>query len=179
MPLRPVPRRSSLSKPLSSLMVRRYHRLPTSAFTDQRPLFIGMPYPHNLNTALSLESIIKSESNNAVLPATIALLSGRIHIGLTRAELSSMSEPSDSSSTKPQSIKVSRRDLTQALARGLNGGTTVAGTMILADQVGIELFVTGGIGGVHRGATQSEFQAPSLLLLRRLSIPYRNPADLS
>jgi pseudouridine-5'-phosphate glycosidase/pseudouridine kinase len=112
----------------------------------------GMPYPANLNTALSLERIIREISLNTVIPATIALLQGQIHIGLTQTELSRLSEPEVSK----KSIKVSKRDLAVAVARKLDGGTTVAGTMALASRVGIETFVTGGIGGVHRGAQSSE-----------------------
>lgn len=111
-----------------------------------------MPYPANLDTALSLEKIIRDHSEQTVVPATIALLSGRIHIGLTRGELERLADPEVSK----KSIKVSRRDLAAGVARGLDGGTTVAGTMLLSKEVGIETFVTGGIGGVHRGAQSSE-----------------------
>ena len=119
-----------------------------------------MPHPANLNTALSLEHIIRQTSHNTVIPATIALLHGRIHIGLTHPELTRLSDPEVSRS----SIKVSKRDLAVAVERRLDGGTTVAGTMALANEVGIEVFVTGGIGGVHRGA-QSSKSGPSLPLL--------------
>lgn len=108
-----------------------------------------MPYPRNLETAQSVERIISSTSNNTVIPATMALVAGRVHVGLSSSTLSHLADPAT------ESIKISRRDLPWAMSQGLNGGTTVAGTMILADLVGIDLFVTGGIGGVHRGAPTS------------------------
>lgn len=113
----------------------------------------GMPYPANLDTALSLEKIIRDTSDNTVIPATIALVQGRIHIGLDRGQLERLADPEVSK----KSIKVSRRDLAFGVTSRLDGGTTVAGTMLLSHQVGIETFVTGGIGGVHRGAQSSEF----------------------
>lgn len=114
----------------------------------------GMPHPTNIHTALSLESIIRSESNNTAIPATIGLISGRVHIGLSKADLEYLG--TFDVPNKKKSVKVSRRDLAVAVAQGLDGGTTVAGTMLLSDQVGIEMFVTGGIGGVHRGAERSK-----------------------
>jgi pseudouridine-5'-phosphate glycosidase len=111
-----------------------------------------MPYPANLDTALSLEKIIRETSSNSVVPVTIALLQGRVHIGLTRGEMERLADPEVSK----KSIKVSRRDLAFGVSNRLDGGTTVAGTMLLSHQVGIETFVTGGIGGVHRGAQSSE-----------------------
>ena len=105
----------------------------------------GMPFPENLETALSVESIIREES---VVPATIAILKGRIKIGLEHKELKELAEDSEA-------IKVSRRDLASALVRQQNGGTTVSGTMICADKAGIRVFVTGGIGGVHRDFEQT------------------------
>ena len=108
-----------------------------------------MPYPANYDTANSVESIIRS---GKVTPATIALIGGQIHIGLTDALLQQISDP------EWKSVKVSRRDLAPVLSQGANGGTTVAGTMYIAQSVGIPLFVTGGIGGVHRGAESSQSQ---------------------
>jgi pseudouridine-5'-phosphate glycosidase/pseudouridine kinase len=127
--------------------------------TDLRPPPVGMPHPHNLHTALSVESLIRSTSSS-VVPATIAILDSRIHVGLSRSQLEHLADPTTDSS------KVSRRDLPRLLTprwtadggrTGWNGGTTVAGTMYIAQSVGIDVFVTGGIGGVHRGAQQSEF----------------------
>ena len=123
------------------------------ALTDGKPLVAlestimthGMPFPENLETALSVESIIREEF---VVPATIAILKGRIKIGLEHKELKELAEDSEA-------IKVSRRDLASALVRQQNGGTTVSGTMICAHKAGIRVFVTGGIGGVHRDFEQT------------------------
>ena len=123
------------------------------ALTDGKPLVAlestimthGMPFPQNLKTALSVESIIREES---AVPATIAILKGRIKIGLEQEELKELAEDSEA-------IKVSRRDLASALVRQQNGGTTVSATMICADKAGIRVFVTGGIGGVHRDFEQT------------------------
>lgn len=100
----------------------------------------GMPYPQNLETALAVENIIRNEG---VFPATIAVSEGRIKIGLSRQELQQFAQNSDP-------VKVSRRDLPVVLSQKLSGGITVAGTMICAQIAGIPVFVTGGIGGVHR-----------------------------
>ncbi|KAL6724227.1 hypothetical protein Aduo_019133 [Ancylostoma duodenale] len=105
----------------------------------------GLPYPHNLETAKSLEEAVRSEGCE---PATIALIDGDVHIGLTDAELSRVADSMDS-------VKVSRRDIAYALNKGVVGGTTVAATMYLANMANIEVFATGGIGGVHRGADKS------------------------
>ena len=123
------------------------------ALTDGKPLVAlestimthGMPFPQNLETALSVESIIREES---AVPATIAILKGRIKIGLEQEELKELAEDSEA-------IKVSRRDLASALVRQQNGGTTVSATMICAHKAGIRVFVTGGIGGVHRDFEQT------------------------
>ncbi|MBC8259569.1 MAG: pseudouridine-5'-phosphate glycosidase [SAR324 cluster bacterium] len=100
----------------------------------------GMPYPQNLETALAVEDIVREEG---VEPATIAILDGRIKIGLSRQELEQFAQ------NKSQ-VKVSRRDLPVVISQKLSGGTTVAATMICAQLAGITVFVTGGIGGVHR-----------------------------
>lgn len=106
----------------------------------------GMPYPHNLETALSAEKTCRDEG---ATPATIAIINGRIKVGLTQAELETLAKGDENA------IKVSRRDLPFVVAGGLNGGTTVASTMIIAAMAGIQVFTTGGIGGVHRGAENS------------------------
>ena len=100
----------------------------------------GMPYPQNLETAYSVENIVREEG---ALPATIAILGGRIKIGLSKQELEQFAQNS-------APVKVSRRDLPVVLAKKQSGGTTVAATMICAKLSGIAVFVTGGIGGVHR-----------------------------
>jgi pseudouridine-5'-phosphate glycosidase len=105
----------------------------------------GMPYPTNVQTAREVETIIRSYG---AVPATIAVLNGRIHIGLSDDDLEYLANPLHQESI----VKVSRRDLAYVLAQGLSGATTVAATMICAQLAGIAVFVTGGIGGVHRGA---------------------------
>lgn len=109
-----------------------------------------MPHPTNLTTALSVESILRSRG---VTPATVAMHSGKVHIGLSESQLEELANP-DAGGVKR--VKVSRRDLAPTLSKGLIGGTTVAGTMYIASSVGIGMFVTGGIGGVHRGAESSK-----------------------
>lgn len=105
----------------------------------------GMPYPQNVETARDVEALIRREG---AVPATIAVFEGRIHVGLSADELEQLG-------TAKQVAKVSRRDLPHVLATGAIGATTVAGTMIAAQLAGIRVFVTGGIGGVHRGAETS------------------------
>lgn len=101
----------------------------------------GLPAPTNLQAARRMEEMIREEG---ALPATIGLLEGTIHVGLSTPELEWLA-------TEAPAVKVSRRDLGPALAAGASGGTTVAGTMIVAHAAGIRVFATGGIGGVHRG----------------------------
>ena len=105
----------------------------------------GMPYPKNVETALAVEEVIRS---NGAVPATIGILGGRIKIGLTKEEIEYMAHAENV-------LKVSRRDLPFVISKKMDGATTVAGTMIAAHMAGIKLFVTGGIGGVHRGAGES------------------------
>ncbi|WP_417025995.1 pseudouridine-5'-phosphate glycosidase [Candidatus Allofournierella excrementavium] len=103
----------------------------------------GMPYPENLTFAAEVERIIRAEG---AIPATMAIIDGRMKVGLSAGELELM--------CKGENVaKVSRRDLPILLATGGTGATTVASTMILASLAGIPVFATGGIGGVHRGAT--------------------------
>ena len=103
----------------------------------------GMPYPQNVETALAVEQIIR---DNDAVPATIAIIGGRLKAGLSREEIEYFGK-------KGQAIhKASRRDLSVLCARGEDGATTVATTMIIAHMAGIKVFATGGIGGVHRGA---------------------------
>ena len=102
----------------------------------------GMPYPENLTFAAEVERIIRAEG---AIPATMAIIDGRMKVGLSAGELELM--------CKGENVaKVSRRDLPILLATGGTGATTVASTMILANLAGIKIFATGGIGGVHRGA---------------------------
>ena len=103
----------------------------------------GMPYPQNVETALNVERIIRE---NGAVPATIAIIGGRLKAGLTPEEIEYFGK-------KGQAIhKASRRDLALLCARGEDGATTVTTTMIIAHMAGISIFATGGIGGVHRGA---------------------------
>ena len=102
----------------------------------------GMPYPKNIETALMVEETVRS--NNAV-PATIAIIKGRLKIGLTEKEIEFLA-------TNDEIKKISRRDLAVAVSQQLSGSTTVASTMIIAKLTNIAVFATGGIGGVHRGA---------------------------
>jgi pseudouridylate synthase len=105
----------------------------------------GMPYPTNVVTAREVEEIVRSLG---AIPATIAILNGRIKIGLSDEDLEYLGDPQNQSKI----AKVSRRDMAYVLATKSHGATTVAATMICAQLAGIEVFVTGGIGGVHRGA---------------------------
>lgn len=105
----------------------------------------GMPYPKNVETALAVEDVIRK---NGAIPATIAIIGGRIKIGLTADEIEYMAKADNV-------LKVSRRDFPLVISQKLDGATTVAGTMIAANMAGIKVFVTGGIGGVHRGAGES------------------------
>ena len=105
----------------------------------------GMPYPRNVETAIAVEDVIRAEG---VMPATIAIIGGKIKIGLTKEEIEYLGTATDV-------LKVSRRDFPLVISKKMNGATTVAGTMICAKMAGIKLFVTGGIGGVHRGAGES------------------------
>ena len=105
----------------------------------------GMPYPQNLEFAAQVEKIIREEG---AVPATMAIINGRMKVGLSADELELMCKGEGV-------VKVSRRDLPIILAQGGTGATTVASTMILASLAGIKVFATGGIGGVHRGAETS------------------------
>lgn len=105
----------------------------------------GMPYPHNINMASRVEEILREEG---AVPATIAVINGRLKIGLSAEERNILADCKDP-------MKLSRADLAYALAQTRTGGTTVAATMISAHQAGIKVFATGGIGGVHKGAEES------------------------
>ncbi len=124
-----------------------------SARRDNRPIVAlestiithGMPYPQNLETARAVEQVVRDAG---AVPATIAISGGKIHIGLDDAAL-------DQLARTPDAMKLSRADLAVALANGKTGATTVAATMICAARADIQVFATGGIGGVHRGAETS------------------------
>ncbi|MEH6720538.1 MAG: pseudouridine-5'-phosphate glycosidase [Aurantimonas endophytica] len=124
-----------------------------AAIEDGRPLVAlestivthGMPYPQNLAMARRVEAIIREEG---AVPATIAVLDGRLRVGLEASELEGLATARDA-------MKLSRADLAYAVAFGRTGATTVAATMIAAALAGIHVFATGGVGGVHRGAETS------------------------
>ena len=103
----------------------------------------GMPYPQNVETALAVEQIIR---DHGAVPATIAILNGRLKAGLTKEEIEYLGKQGQAVT------KASRRDLAALVARGADGATTVTTTMMIAHMAGISIFATGGIGGVHRGA---------------------------
>ena len=105
----------------------------------------GMPYPKNVETAFMVEETVRS---NKAIPATIAIINGRLKVGLTNKEIEFLA-------TNEEVKKVSRRDLPITIAQKLSGSTTVASTMIIASLARIAIFATGGIGGVHRGAENS------------------------
>ncbi|MDE3080662.1 MAG: pseudouridine-5'-phosphate glycosidase [Paracoccaceae bacterium] len=105
----------------------------------------GMPWPQNAETARRVEAEVRAAG---AVPATIAIIAGRIHVGLTEDQLTALAQAKDV-------MKLSRADLAACLAMGRTGATTVAATMIVARLAGIEVFATGGIGGVHRGAELS------------------------
>ncbi|BBU31226.1 pseudouridine-5'-phosphate glycosidase [Burkholderia sp. THE68] len=120
----------------------------------------GMPYPENIRTARDVEALIRDAGAE---PATIAVIGGRIRVGVTDGELELLGR-------SDHVHKVSRRDLPAVLASGEPGATTVAGTMICAALAGIEVFVTGGIGGVHRGAQETFDISADLQELAKTSV---------
>lgn len=120
----------------------------------------GMPYPENVQTAKDVERIIR---DRGAVPATIAIIDGKIKIGLTDDELELLGTSRDVE-------KVSRRDLPYVVAMKKHGATTVAGTMICAQMAGIRVFATGGIGGVHRGAEQTMDISADLQELSRTNV---------
>ena len=125
----------------------------SAALADGRPVVAlestiithGMPYPQNLETAQTVEAAVRDAR---AVPATIAVLKGVLHVGLTASELEGLAQAQNV-------LKLSRADLAVAMATGATGATTVAATMIAAHRAGIRVFATGGIGGVHRGAETS------------------------
>ncbi|XP_077325404.1 uncharacterized protein LOC143960560 isoform X2 [Lithobates pipiens] len=126
----------------------RIHPSVEEALAEGRPVVAlestiithGMPYPQNIRMANEVEEIVRS---NGSVPATVGIIDGKVHIGLQEEELKFLA-------TTKGCVKVSRKDLPFVLSQGLSGGSTVSGTMIAAHHAGISVFVTGGIGGVHR-----------------------------
>lgn len=120
----------------------------------------GMPFPENVAMATSVEDLIREKG---VVPATIAVLDGRLKIGLSVSELKQLAQSRNA-------LKISRADLAYAISGQKTAGTTVAATMMAANLVGIEVFATGGIGGVHKGAETSFDISADLLELGRTNV---------
>lgn len=120
----------------------------------------GMPYPQNVEMATEVEGIIRE---GGAIPATIAVLGGRPRVGLSQDDLQLLA-------TSPDVSKISTRDLPYAVAQGIHGATTVASTMRLAALAGIPVFVTGGIGGVHRGAERTYDVSADLTELSKTNV---------
>jgi pseudouridine-5'-phosphate glycosidase len=122
----------------------------------------GFPYPANVECALTAERIAREEG---AVPATIAILGGRLSVGLSEAEIDHLAR------SGPEAVaKASRRDIPVLVAHGLDGATTVAGTMLVAALAGIGIFATGGIGGVHRGAQRTFDVSADLLELAHTDV---------
>ncbi|XP_077561305.1 pseudouridine-5'-phosphate glycosidase-like isoform X1 [Haemaphysalis longicornis] len=126
----------------------------SAALSDGRPIVAletsllthGMPYPENISTQSELEDMLRARG---AVPATVGVLGGRVHVGLNREALESLGKMGG------DATKVSRRDLPAVLSKGLSGGTTVSATMLACNRAGVQVFATGGIGGVHRGGESS------------------------
>ncbi|MDR2295607.1 MAG: pseudouridine-5'-phosphate glycosidase [Clostridiales Family XIII bacterium] len=108
-------------------------------------IFHGMPHPRNLECAASCEAILRE---GGVVPATTAVVEGRIKVGLSRADIDRMNE-------RGRVLKMSRRDIARAISAKEDGATTVASAVVISEMAGIPVFATGGIGGVHRGGRES------------------------
>lgn len=121
----------------------------------------GMPWPRNAETALRVETIVR---DGGVVPATIAILGGRLKVGLNEIEINDLGKRG------PEIEKTSRRDIPFIVARGGDGATTVAATMIIAAMAGIKVMATGGIGGVHRGVEETLDISADLEELARTNI---------
>lgn len=120
----------------------------------------GMPFPENLAVATEVEATVRS---NGAVPATIAIIDGIFQVGLSETELADFAQSTNV-------MKCSRRDLPFVAAKKLNGATTVAATMIIAEMAGIKIFATGGIGGVHRGAENTFDISADLIELANTSV---------
>ncbi|CAE7194383.1 psuG [Symbiodinium sp. CCMP2592] len=139
------------------------------ALADGRPVVAlestiishGMPYPQNLQTAKDVEAVLR---DRGVVPATIGILKGRVHVGMDAGQLEALAK------LGLECRKVSRRDIAAVLAKRQDGATTVSATMIFADKAGIPIFVTGGIGGVHRGADATWDVSADLTELGRTAV---------
>ncbi|OQR80343.1 hypothetical protein BIW11_00009 [Tropilaelaps mercedesae] len=121
----------------------------------------GMPYPDNLKTAMDVEQVVRRAG---AVPATVALIKGEIHVGLSEQLLGELA------SVDNTKVKISKRDLAPAIAQKMTGGTTVAGTIVVSHKAGVSMFVTGGIGGVHRGAEVTMDVSADLVELGRTPV---------
>jgi pseudouridine-5'-phosphate glycosidase len=121
----------------------------------------GMPYPQNYETAKKVESVVRE---NGCVPATIAIIEGKIKIGLDDSDIEKLAK------LAKKAHKTSRRDIAYVISNNLSGATTVAATMFLSSLGGIKVFATGGIGGVHRGASESFDISADLLELARTDV---------
>ncbi len=154
------------SQPFSALI--DIHPTVADALAEGRPLVAlestiithGMPYPQNLEMAQAVEDII---AEGGATPALIAVVEGRIKVGLSDEERTALGQAKDAR-------KASRADLAFAVSSGENAGTTVAATMMVAHMVGIKVFATGGIGGVHQGASESFDISADLIELGRTGV---------
>jgi len=120
----------------------------------------GMPYPQNINTAIEVENIVR---NNGAVPATIAIFNGKCYVGLTKDQLEYFASAKDV-------WKVSLRDMPYVISKKLPGATTVAATMRIASMAGINIFVTGGIGGVHRNGNETMDVSADLTEMEQTSV---------
>jgi len=153
--------------PLKALL--DYSPEVASALAGRRPIVAlestiithGMPYPQNFETALSLEATVRA---GGATPATVAVVEGRFKVGLDRQTLEGLARLSGGVA------KASRRDLSAIVTRKGSAGTTVAATMYIADLASIEIFATGGIGGVHRGAEETFDISADLIELARTRV---------
>jgi len=121
----------------------------------------GMPHPQNVETALKVEQAVR---DGGATPATIAILGGRLKVGLSESEINHLGEQGQ------QVVKTSRRDISFVVSRKEDGATTVAATMIIAAMAGIRVFATGGIGGVHRGVEETMDVSADLEELARSNV---------
>jgi len=121
----------------------------------------GMPYPQNVETALNVEQVVR---DNGAVPATIAIIGGKLKVGLSREEIEYLGKKG------LDVVKCSRRDLPIVVAKGLDGATTVATTMIIANMAGVNVFATGGIGGMQRGASETFDISADLTELARTEV---------
>ncbi|KAG0301161.1 hypothetical protein BGZ98_008584 [Dissophora globulifera] len=163
------PRRRPQQRLLSTLATLRYSDEVRAALDSNQPIVAlestiishGMPYPQNYQTAIEVEKVVR---DNGATPATIAIIDGDIHIGLSQNQIQDLSK------LGRIAVKASRRDLAVVMAKKQTGATTVSATMLLAHRAGISVFATGGIGGVHRGYEQTMDASADLTELGRTPV---------